>query len=67
MMIFHATRQSNEKVAVVRIPLVDGSANTFIFQNSMEMYSTLLERYEPICVDTLIDDLDIFGSAYFSA
>jgi hypothetical protein len=67
MTMFRAIQHSpNDKIAVVRTPVVSGSTNAFIFKDSLEMYNALTERYEPEAVDMLMEDLDFFGEANFS-
>ena len=68
MMMFHATYDvSTHEIAVVRTPEIGELENPFIFRDPEEMQSTFIERYELVDVDVLIEQLEDFGSANFSA
>jgi hypothetical protein len=64
---FRATRNpSNGEISVVRMPMLDGLENTFMFRDWEEIRSILILRHPEEDVDRIVKDLNDFGSADFS-
>jgi hypothetical protein len=63
---FHAVQDpASSKISIVRSPAHDGIDDTFSFNSSAEMRTTLISKYEQAGVDSILHDLANAGSADF--
>jgi hypothetical protein len=63
---FHAMQDpASSKITIVRSPAHDEIDDTFSFNSSAEMRTTLISTYEQAGVDSILQDLANTGSADF--
>jgi hypothetical protein len=56
---------ASSKITIVRSPAHDGIDDTFSFNNSAEMRTTLISKYEQPGVNSILQELADSGSADF--